>query len=81
MLAIISCTGTIHIEPSDDLRDTVIQPEYDLNVTGGVLTGDCDSVLGANGSHLRQDAVFDVTLNLLDLLEGLLFIESIEEDV
>lgn len=81
LLAIVSSTGTVDIETRKNFRDGRIQSQHDLNVTDRVLTGDGDGIFGANSGDFRQDAVFDVALNLLDLPQGLLFVEPVKKDI
>lgn len=58
-----------------------VMSSTNLDVSDGVLTGNSDSVLGSHHSDLIEQSILDSSFNLLDLLNGLLVVESIKEEI
>lgn len=52
-----------------------------LHVTSGILRRYGDSILGSNDSNLGQNSIADSLFDLLDLLDGLLLVQAVEEEV
>jgi hypothetical protein len=50
-------------------------------VTSRIFGDDGDGILGSNSGCLAEDAVSNSTFNILDFLDRLLFVESINEKI
>lgn len=46
-----------------------------------ILTGNSDGILGSHHRDLIEQGIFDGSLDLFDLLDGLIVVESVEKEV
>ena len=66
------------IKPRQYFRDRPIQSKDDLNVANRVAAGNRNSVLGSDRGCLNQKGITNASFNLLDLLNGFVFSETVE---
>ena len=50
-------------------------------MTSGILGRYGNSVLGSNDGNFRQNSIANSLFDLLDLLDGLLLVQAVEEEV
>lgn len=81
LFPIICGTGTVNIKTCDDLRDGIVKTKNNLDMAGGVLRCNGNGVLRTDGGRLVKDAVLDVSLDLLDLLQTLFFAETVKKEI
>ena len=81
LLAIIGGAGAIDVKTSEDLGDRFVDTKHDLDVTCRILTGNGDGILGADCCGLLEDRVSDLRLDLLDLLDRLVFGQAVNKEI
>lgn len=69
------------VGPGSDLAKDQGLSYTHLYVTSGILRRYGNSVLGSNDSNLGQDGIADSPFDLLNLLDGLLLVQAIEEEI
>jgi hypothetical protein len=52
-----------------------------LDMANRILARDCDGILGPDDSDLGEKCIFDGPLDLLDLLNGLVMGEAVQEQI
>lgn len=81
MFAIIRGTRTVDIKSGEDLGNGLVYTQDNLNMAGGVLRGNRNGVLGADGGGFVQNGALDLVLDVSDLFDRLLLRQSVQEQV
>ena len=60
---------------------TAAEPVAYLNMSNRILAGDGECILGTNDCDLGEKSILDSALNLLDLFDGLVVSQPVQEKI
>ncbi len=81
MLAVIGNARAVDVKTGKDFRDALVKTKHNLNMTSWVFRDDGYGILGADSGGLGEDTVSNSGLNLFDLLNGFLLVQSVQKDI